>query len=491
MLPKRTRRRRRTRPLPPSPRTEKTPLGKKRLDHPRRRHRPRPLPPPLPPRGHDRGPPPRRGDHRTRGHARPLRRLHRPLLRIRRRSGPRPRILDRPHLLDRRADPLHPPALHGPPGRGDRPRRLRPLPVELRSPRRPLRRRRPRRLALAPLLQPLRLHARGHAPGDDAVGRRPALGAQVRSLWTCRTTSPGEGSSSVGGKNGWPGPRSAWASTPTRPTRGGSRSSRPCSAATPSWSATGRGNGPPASRSSPSDSRRSAWPMAHFAILDTDVFLNRYLVAGVAVRKKRSGTGPSGRGRRSPCRSTTRRGTRAPASADYGAMGWALGPLAYAGLAICLSRWRSPPHLLLALAFVAGLGVLLLGQPDNGEYRRALLMVPFSFGMAGIAAVTLGRWAAAFLPPFPRLRVVAEGWDGCRYPRLGPPRRRGRGKLLGLLGGPHRDIDSDFDGSERWPRWTRPTPSTRAPSTGIRPSTLSHPEASVPVPGDAPGRPLA
>ena len=152
-----------------------------------------------------------------------------------------------------------------------------------------------------------------------------------------------------------------------------------------------------------------AWPMAHFAILDTDVFLHRYLLAGVGPEKTLgywaervwtalalpfyhpawdAGTGFGG----------------------YGAMGWALGPLAYAGLVVCLSRWRSPPHLLLALAFVAGLGVLLPGQPDQGEYRRALLMVPFSFGLAGIAAVTLGRWAAAFLPPFPRLRGGRLGW---------------------------------------------------------------------------------
>ena len=83
-------------------------------------------------------------------------------------------------------------------------------------------------------------------------------------LWALRSVRPGPVdlpfalslSKGPGEKNGGsPGPRSAWASTPTPPTRGGSRSSRPCSAATPSWSATGRDCGPPASRSSPSASR--------------------------------------------------------------------------------------------------------------------------------------------------------------------------------------------------------------------------------------------
>ena len=194
-----------------------------------------------------------------------------------------------------------------------------------------------------------------------------------------------------------------------------------------------------------------AWPMAQFAILDTEVFLNRYLVAGVDTEKTLgywagrawtalalpfyhpawdAGTGFGG----------------------YGAMGWALGPLAYAGFVICVGRWRSPPHLLLALAFAAGLGVLLLGKPDEGEYRRALLMVPFSFGLAGIAAVTLGRWTAAFLSlPPARLLSLFPPSAGGRY-------RWGAGALLAsaLLAvavaenswtywADHRDIDWDFE----------------------------------------------
>ena len=65
--------------------------------------------------------------------------------------------------------------------------------------------------------------------------------------------------------------------------------------------------------------------------------------------------------------------------------------LAYVGLAIAVARWRSPPHLFLAIAFVLGLGVLMVGLEDLGEMRRSLIIVPFVFGLSGIAAVEIGR----------------------------------------------------------------------------------------------------
>ncbi len=153
----------------------------------------------------------------------------------------------------------------------------------------------------------------------------------------------------------------------------------------------------------------AAWPMTQYAILDTDVFLNRYLAAGAAPEQtlgywaERAWTALT-----LPMYHPGR--DLGTGFGGYGAMGWALGPLAYIGFVIGVSRWRSPPHLLLALAFAAGLGVLLLGKPDNGEYRRALLMAPFSFGLAGIAAVTVSRWAASRLSPFPRLGGGRLGW---------------------------------------------------------------------------------
>ncbi len=67
------------------------------------------------------------------------------------------------------------------------------------------------------------------------------------------------------------------------------------------------------------------------------------------------------------------------------------GLLAYAGLAIAVVRWRSPPHLFLAVAFVLGLGVLVVGLEDLGEMRRTLIIVPFVYGLAGVAAVEIGR----------------------------------------------------------------------------------------------------
>ena len=70
-----------------------------------------------------------------------------------------------------------------------------------------------------------------------------------------------------------------------------------------------------------------------------------------------------------------------------------LGLLAYAGLAVAVAKWRSPPHLFLALAFVFGLGVLLLGRENMGEFRRTFIMVPFVYGLAGLAVVTGGQWA--------------------------------------------------------------------------------------------------
>ena len=76
---------------------------------------------------------------------------------------------------------------------------------------------------------------------------------------------------------------------------------------------------------------------------------------------------------------------------ERGAVDPITGVLAYIGLAIAVARWRSPPHLFLAVAFVLGLGVLMVGLEDLGEMRRSLIIVPFVFGLAGVAAVEIGR----------------------------------------------------------------------------------------------------
>ena len=65
--------------------------------------------------------------------------------------------------------------------------------------------------------------------------------------------------------------------------------------------------------------------------------------------------------------------------------------LAYVGFVLAVARWRSPPHLFLAIGFALGLGVLMVGLEDLGEMRRSLIIVPFVFGLAGVAAVEIGR----------------------------------------------------------------------------------------------------
>ena len=76
-----------------------------------------------------------------------------------------------------------------------------------------------------------------------------------------------------------------------------------------------------------------------------------------------------------------------------GTMNPILGLLAYAGFLIALTRWRSPPHLLLVLSFVLGLSVLMMGNESTGELRRPIIVVPFVYGLVGVAVVTWGGWA--------------------------------------------------------------------------------------------------
>ena len=82
-----------------------------------------------------------------------------------------------------------------------------------------------------------------------------------------------------------------------------------------------------------------------------------------------------------------------------GTMDPILGLLAYAGLFIALTRWRSPPHLLLAFAFVLGLSVLMMGNESTGELRRPIIIVPFVYGLAALTTITCGRWAVRFFGP--------------------------------------------------------------------------------------------
>ena len=77
-----------------------------------------------------------------------------------------------------------------------------------------------------------------------------------------------------------------------------------------------------------------------------------------------------------------------------GALQPILGWLAYAGFLISVTRWRSPPHLLMAVVFVLGLATMMLGTDDLGEFRRPFVIVPFVYGLAGVAVATGGGYAA-------------------------------------------------------------------------------------------------
>ena len=92
-----------------------------------------------------------------------------------------------------------------------------------------------------------------------------------------------------------------------------------------------------------------------------------------------------------------------------GALDPIIGLLAYAGLVIAVAKWRSPPHLLLALSFVFGLGVLLLGRENVGEFRRTFVIVPFVYGLAGVAVVTGGQWVARSLGKWGKPMACSAG----------------------------------------------------------------------------------
>ena len=86
-----------------------------------------------------------------------------------------------------------------------------------------------------------------------------------------------------------------------------------------------------------------------------------------------------------------------------------LAMFAYAGLAVSIFRWRSPPHLLLAIAFVSGLATSIVKPTDWGELRQTLIIVPFVYGLAGVAVVEMCRWLGRWLEGRARLIPYAAG----------------------------------------------------------------------------------
>ena len=86
-----------------------------------------------------------------------------------------------------------------------------------------------------------------------------------------------------------------------------------------------------------------------------------------------------------------------------------LAMFAYAGLAVSIFRWRSPPHLLLAIVFVSGLATSIIKPTDWGELRQTFVIVPFIYGLAGVAVVEMCRWLAGRLVERARLIPYATG----------------------------------------------------------------------------------
>ncbi len=74
-------------------------------------------------------------------------------------------------------------------------------------------------------------------------------------------------------------------------------------------------------------------------------------------------------------------------SGGKGALDLGTALLAYLGLFVAIKRWRSPPHLFAALALFFALLTLVVTEPTSGAMRRAIVAIPWVFGLAGIGAV--------------------------------------------------------------------------------------------------------
>ena len=90
-----------------------------------------------------------------------------------------------------------------------------------------------------------------------------------------------------------------------------------------------------------------------------------------------------------------------------GALDPILGLLAYIGLIIAVLRWRSPPHLFMVIIFVMGLSILILGAENWGDLRRTFIIMPFIYGLVGIAAITGGKWVVQSVRPIGKPIVYA------------------------------------------------------------------------------------
>ena len=82
------------------------------------------------------------------------------------------------------------------------------------------------------------------------------------------------------------------------------------------------------------------------------------------------------------------------ATGGRGALDPILAVLAYIGLVIAITRWRSPPYLLAVVTVIAGLAIIVFTAVNWGDMRRSLVAVPFVYALTGVAAreiVIFGR----------------------------------------------------------------------------------------------------
>ena len=163
----------------------------------------------------------------------------------------------------------------------------------------------------------------------------------------------------------------------------------------------------------------AAFPLIRFAYSDSDFYLSRFRYASVVRDQKYREARTLGE-KAAFWAGRARDAAVLPLShpeIDYGdamggrgAMDPVLALLAYAGLGIAMARWRSPPYLLAAVAFLSGLAVLMLGGENQGEMRRAFIALPFAYGLAGVAAVAGVRWLAGLVgSPGGRTLAYAAG----------------------------------------------------------------------------------
>ena len=89
-----------------------------------------------------------------------------------------------------------------------------------------------------------------------------------------------------------------------------------------------------------------------------------------------------------------------------GAVDLGIAALAYIGLAVSITRWRSPPYLMAVLVVLGALAGLVISDPSAGSLRRSITAVPWIFGLAGVGAVGIAAFARRLIGESGRMVAV-------------------------------------------------------------------------------------